>query len=108
VSDEGCSTSSPITVTVQLPDFYIPNTFTPNGDGINDVFTIITGNSVVIKKFTIFNRWGGLMYETADITQYWNGFKDSTDVPVGVYYWILEGEQRSKFFRKAGWVTLIR
>ncbi len=107
-TDEGCSTIEPITVTVILPDLSIPNTFTPNGDGINDVFTIMVSNKIQIKNFKVFNRWGDLMYQTADITQYWDGLKGDSKVPVGVYYWVLEGDEEMKFFKKSGWVTVIR
>ncbi len=56
------------------PDFlfYIPNAFTPDGDGVNDTFI---GKGVFIKEFemTIFDRWGNLIYKTTDINKGWDG-----------------------------------
>jgi gliding motility-associated-like protein len=56
------------------PDFlfYIPNAFTPDGDGINDFFT---GKGIYIEEFemSIFDRWGNLIYRSDDITKPWDG-----------------------------------
>jgi gliding motility-associated-like protein len=53
------SVSDKITVTGCPPNYYIPNTFTPNGDGHNDIFTAFTTDAIVnIKKMQIFDRWG--------------------------------------------------
>lgn len=105
---EGCKTISGIDVTVILPDFFIPNAFTPNGDGINDEFTIIMNNKDQVKSFKIFNRWGEIVYETRDVDRYWDGFKNDTKVPVGVYYWLLESEESAAFPKKSGYVSVLR
>lgn len=69
----GCQDFDYHTIIIE-PDFifYIPNAFTPNGDGINDTFT---GKGVFIKDFEmwIFDRWGNQIYNTADINQAWSG-----------------------------------
>jgi gliding motility-associated-like protein len=69
--------------------FYIPNAFTPNGDGTNEVFK---GTGIGIKSYTlmIFDRWGELIFQSDDIEQGWNGtFKDKGGqvVQEGVYVW---------------------
>jgi gliding motility-associated-like protein len=95
-------------VNIILPDFFIPNTFTPNGDGINDLFTIIVSSPSAVKGFKIFNRWGDIVYQTTDITMYWDGLKDNTNVPVGVYYWIVEADESLKHVKKSGYVMVLR
>ncbi|MCE9540495.1 MAG: PKD domain-containing protein, partial [Bacteroidetes bacterium] len=69
----GCVDSAFQTIIIE-PDFvfYIPNVFTPDGDGINDFFT---GKGVYIKEFemSIFDRWGNLIYRSDDISKPWDG-----------------------------------
>jgi gliding motility-associated-like protein len=61
---------------------YVPNSFTPNGDGINDVF-IPVGNAMDPANYhlLIFNRWGEVVFESTDLSQEWEG-----DVKLGEYY----------------------
>ncbi len=66
-------------------DLEIPNVFTPNGDGINDVFTPGKRKGILKMNTSIFNRWGKLIYETNDLQIAWEG-KDFAD---GVYYWLI-------------------
>jgi gliding motility-associated-like protein len=108
VNELGCSVVTPVVADVYIPDIVIPNTFTPNGDGVNDVFSILINAGIKIKLFKIFNRWGNEVYHTSDITQYWDGLSKNTMVPVGVYYWILEGETDSKRYTRSGSVTVLR
>ncbi len=69
ITDEnGCVTSDDITVFVNKPrDVYIPNVFSPNGDGTNDVFMIFGGRDVAkVHSFLVFNRWGEAIFEVYD------------------------------------------
>lgn len=71
---------------------YVPNSFTPNGDGVNDVFKpVLTGAIPTHFEFLIFNRWGELIWETQDLEQGWNGFlqKQGTEAPSALYSWKL-------------------
>ncbi|MDO8998597.1 MAG: PKD domain-containing protein [Bacteroidota bacterium] len=67
---------------------YVPNTFTPNGDGLNDGFTAKGYN---INKFTlqIYDRWGHLLFETNDIENKWDGRTRNSDEPIkqDIYVW---------------------
>lgn len=76
-----------------FPDFniYIPNTFTPNGDKINDNFYVY-GNGIKTVNMLIFNRWGELIYETDNIEVGWNGLIGSsqTEAAQGVYVYKIE------------------
>ncbi|MBA3665389.1 MAG: gliding motility-associated C-terminal domain-containing protein [Bacteroidetes bacterium] len=89
-------------------DVYIPNTFTPNSDGHNDLF-IVRGLKVQEVYFAVYNRWGEMVFETTDKTKGWDGIYKGRPADVGVFGWYLRvkcfnGEET---FRK-GNVTLIR
>jgi gliding motility-associated-like protein len=74
-------------VVVPLPDpiVYIPNVFTPNGDGSNDTFTIDTDFAESI-EIQIFNRWGNVVKEINGLNETWNGMVDSNEASDGVYF----------------------
>lgn len=70
----------------ELINVFFPNAFTPNGDGNNDEFKVVT-NTIDIELFSlsIFNRWGALVYQTNDITQGWDGTFNGTVCQSGSY-----------------------
>ena len=75
------------------PLYNLPNVFTPNGDEHNDLFTPIFPYQFIDHiDMHIFNRWGGLVFETNDPNINWNGkdFKSGKDCPDGVYYYTCE------------------
>ncbi len=87
----------------------VPNVFTPNNDGVNDVFTLtITGIDEL--KVNIYNRWGNLVYEQTGKDISWDGKnKNGDDVTDGVYYYLIDyncenGEQK----RESGFVVVSR
>ncbi len=92
-SPVGCMGSDSVYIKLtseEIPefDFYIPNAFSPNGDGINDSFKIISPNSTFnIQHSTlgIYDRWGGLIIETDGIVNGWDGKKNGKECPGGVY-----------------------
>jgi gliding motility-associated-like protein len=70
----------------------IPNVFTPNSDGMNDVFNI-AGSDVVDLKMHIYNRWGELLFETNQINEGWDGrTSNGINVPEGTYFYLLNIE----------------
>jgi gliding motility-associated-like protein len=96
-----------------LSTYYIPNTFTPDEDGINDVFNI-KGTNISIDHFdmSIFNRWGELIFETTDLKLGWNGkTKTQALAEEGVYTYLLNFQLLSSPGNpstKTGKITLIR
>jgi gliding motility-associated-like protein len=95
------------------PAVFIPNTFTPNGDGINDIFKISLSDSELDDYlFSVYNRWGDLIFETTDPTQGWNGAANGSDyfVPPGLYPYYVKysGICQSETLEEKGFVTLIR
>lgn len=91
------------------PEIYVPNTFTPNGDGANDVF-LVRGPNFAIFYFAVYNRWGQLLFETTDPSEGWDGtFKGkSSDPGVFGYYIRAKCSENSEEIFKKGNVTLIR
>jgi gliding motility-associated-like protein len=92
-SQVGCTGSDSVYVKLvseEIPEFnfYVPNAFSPNNDGINDSFKIIFPNSKFIiqnLKLSIFNRWGEEIFYSDDISLGWDGKKNGNDCPGGVY-----------------------
>ncbi|MEC7863560.1 MAG: PKD domain-containing protein, partial [Bacteroidota bacterium] len=72
-SNDGCSSEMIKTVYIN-PEytFFIPDAFTPNGDGVNDVFAA-EGNRILSFEMQIFDRWGGIIFESASIDLGWDG-----------------------------------
>lgn len=101
VSDlNGCKSTDALNIVVDADrNVYIPNVFSPNGDGTNDLF-FITGNANQIKRvtqFTIFNRWGGVVYEAQDFSlndpaNGWDGHDRDKLVNPGVFTYVVEVE----------------
>jgi gliding motility-associated-like protein len=74
------------------PKYDVPNIFTPNGDGLNDLLNPFPYRFIDHIKFTVYNRWGGKVYETDDIDLNWNGKKDGSgnELAPGVYFYICD------------------
>lgn len=72
--------------------YYVPNAFTPDGDGYNQTFKPIftSGFDLYNFHFTIFNRWGEILFESYDSTKGWNGNYGGIPCQDGVYTWKVE------------------
>lgn len=73
-------------------DVYVPNIFSPNQDGTNDFFKPYFSEDIGIiedYKFSIFDRWGALLFETNDVNERWDGIFKSKPMNVGVYTWVI-------------------
>ncbi len=84
-NQEGCIDTTYETVLV-VKDVVVPNAFSPNGDGINDVFKIANLNLFENSKLLIFNRWGNELYSSDNYKNNWDG----GDAPAGTYFYILD------------------
>jgi gliding motility-associated-like protein len=109
----GCSGTDTITLSRQCPTkIYAPTAFSPNKDGINDIF-FLYAEDVISYDLKIFDRWGNLVFKTTDLLEGWNGQYRGNDVDPGIFVWMasIEGYRRNgKTFieTKSGTVTLIR
>lgn len=81
---------------------YVPNVFTPNGDGNNDYFEV-KHNGIFDFNIQIYNRWGELLYESKDLDFRWNGEYKGTIVSSGSYVYVIRGE-----YNKKGTLTILR
>ncbi len=96
------------------PQFYIPNVFSPDENGVNDVFTVVTDlpEEVIAMTGSIYDRWGNLVYSSTSTSFTWNGRLKDEEMNPGVYAYVihirynsLSGETEEVF---TGDVTLIR
>lgn len=83
----GCSATDEITVFVQY-EYAIANVFTPNGDGLNDIFQLHADFITSIELY-IYNRWGELVYSTNDMRNGWDGTMKGKQAEVGTYNYVL-------------------
>ncbi|HOM91255.1 MAG TPA: gliding motility-associated C-terminal domain-containing protein, partial [Bacteroidia bacterium] len=102
-----------ITKTIEVTDqfsYYVPNSFSPNADGRNDVFTS-QGTNIVSERMAIYNRWGMKIFESSAFPFNWNGRMQNTgdELPRGIYvYTISITDKFGKGHSYNGTVTLIK
>jgi gliding motility-associated-like protein len=102
-----CAADKSVTVTV-LTDIYIPSSFSPNGDGINDFFRIPPGTSFQLDNFYIYDKGGNLIFKTSDVNKGWNGFYKGIAVAGGNYVYMIKGTSNSKKLLLKGNIFLVR
>jgi gliding motility-associated-like protein len=103
-----CTGTDSIQIRV-LNDYAVPNIFTPNGDGLNDLFEIAIDNeNIELVKFEIYNRWGDLIHK--DISKPWDGTFNGVKQPAGsyVYQAVLKRKKSGEEIVLKGDVTLLR
>jgi gliding motility-associated-like protein len=97
-NESGCSNVANITLVPCDIELLIPNAFTPNGDGLNDEFGPLVPQTI-LENYTmlIYNKWGQLLFETNEISDYWNGTFNGKLVQQDVYTYIITYELPSYF-----------
>lgn len=116
IDSDGCSSEATISVDIRFDiDLFVPNSFTPNDDGINDYFNVYNvKNNLVSDRFQIYNRFGDIIYNGRQIPlnnpiEGWNGKVSNEIQPEGVYIYVItfmDEEGRKQVFK--GDVTLLR
>jgi gliding motility-associated-like protein len=100
---------SPAEVHFAMINIYVPKVFTPNGDGTNDVLKPILVGISSFHYFSVYNRWGNLLFTTQDPNSGWDGRVRGVPQPVETYLWIAEGvDMKGKKVIQKGMVSLIR
>jgi len=84
---------------LELDEYVIPNVFTPNGDDFNQTF--ILDEDLMGSTLFVYNRWGKLVYESADYQNNWN----ASELAPGVYYYLVRGDCIEP---KKGWVSVVK
>jgi len=106
----GCTDTATILIVVKEDyEVYIPNIFSPNGDGVNDEFTPMDFGAAKDIEAMIFNKWGELIFRTDKLQHGWDGTYKGKDCDVGVYTYFIRGSYLNGTpYKKTGSVTLIR
>lgn len=87
---------------------FIPNTFTPNNDGVNDEFVVSITN-IKSYKIQIFNRFGMHLFSSEDQSNHWKGTYDNEPLPVGTYYYVIQAiDFNDQTTKKSGSVTILK
>lgn len=113
-NDKGCTAKDTVSIAVLCNEskIYIPNAFTPNGDGNNDRFTLKGSGIKTVKSLRIFDRFGSLIFEKKnfavnDPSAAWDGKVKGVLVPVGTYVYLAELSCDTKSFVRKGSVTVL-
>ena len=105
----GCTTIDNVLVRAFDVNLYVPNVFSPNGDGVNDVLYVNLINIKQLKFFRIYDRWGKKLFETNDPTQGWDGKWNGALQHIDTYTWVAEAlDNNGTYVTKSGNVTLLR
>ncbi|MEL7119880.1 MAG: gliding motility-associated C-terminal domain-containing protein [Bacteroidota bacterium] len=95
----GCSMDTSVVLQEKNCPVYVPNSFSPNGDGVNDRFQVFSNYdpTTVIKKYSIYDRWGELIYTARNFTLsdsnlFWDGNYNSQKMNAGVFVYVIEVE----------------
>lgn len=113
-SHNTCILQDSLSISVSVEDcnfsVYVPNAFTPNGDGHNEAFGPHINGEVADYQFLIFNRWGELIFETNEVNTGWDGTIAGRAAESEVYVWKLnmKSANTGEFVHKVGHVVLIR
>ena len=101
----GCQAVQEIQVIDECPDIKIPNTFTPNGDGINDTWDIIGLEYDPTTIVKVFSRYGNKVYESKGYGKPWNGEYVGRKLTTGTYYYIITAKSGKQTY--SGYLTII-
>ncbi len=105
----GCIGNDKVFVQVYPDGYQIPNAFSPNGDGLNDVFRVIPAGIAYTEWFRIFNRYGQLVFETNQWLKGWDGTFQGKKQPIGNYVWVLKGvDKNNRTVELKGTIMLIQ
>jgi gliding motility-associated-like protein len=100
---------SPARVLFAPVNIYVPRVFTPNGDGTNDILKPILVGITSFHYFSVYNRWGNLLFTTENAANGWDGTFKGVPQPVETYLWIAEGvNNQGKTIVQKGMVSLVR
>jgi gliding motility-associated-like protein len=107
----GCTNADSVTINVQFVgkgQFLMPNSFTPNGDGVNDCFGIKSWGPVQELEFSVFNRFGERVFHTTKPTECWDGTHKKATQGVNVFVYMIKAKATCGSIERKGTVTLLR
>jgi gliding motility-associated-like protein len=91
-----------------IPDLliYVPNSFTPNDDGLNDKFGAV-GEGIIEYNMQIFNVWGNLVFESKNPSTQWDGKHNGLLCAEGAYTYLISAKSEKRRLKKSGSINLI-
>lgn len=102
-----CILLDTLIIKLSLEEIAMPNVISPNGDGIND-YLLIENECKYHLEFTVFSRWGAIIYNSNSEIIQWNGFTNAgIKVSTGVYYYIIKSSENVDRFSKAGYIHVM-
>jgi gliding motility-associated-like protein len=105
VSNDGCGTATGSVFVRVYQKLMIPNAFSPNGDGINDLWKITPIDAYTNAEITVFDRYGQTVFHTTNFAP-WNGTINGKPLPVGTYYYLID--LKVNLPKLSGWVEVLR
>jgi gliding motility-associated-like protein len=103
IDNNGCTASQTINITSYCAEIKFANTFTPNGDGVNDTWVIAgLDNGTTVK---VYNRAGVMVFNSVGYSKPWDGSYNGQKLPKGTYYYIIVAKDSTQIL--SGWVTII-
>lgn len=110
VANNGCSKTFELALQIQEcgNGLLMPDAFTPNSDGRNDLFRIPPNSALELDEFLVYNRWGHIVFRTKNQALGWNGTEGSKRCPAGTYVYLVKGKLRSRAILAKGSLTLVR
>ena len=106
-NDKGCSAAATTTIKI-FTGLYMPNAFTPNDDGMNDLFRIPPMTNLTLKEFSVYDRWGNRIFTTKNQNKGWDGTFNGKKQNTGVYTYFIKSIINSKEVLLKGNFTLVR
>tara|TARA_B100001057_G_C22674969_1_gene881432 strand:+ start:133 stop:609 length:477 start_codon:yes stop_codon:yes gene_type:complete len=107
--NEQITSTSNIVIVEKPYAIYAPNAFSPDGDGLNDVFNV-TGQGIIDFEMEIFNRWGQMVFKSYTLEDKWDGTFRGKDLPTGTYVYKIKiisyGENQKTV--QSGTISLVR
>jgi len=112
VTNGDCISTAQVTVVSDCSLLTVPNIFSPNGDGVNDRFEVVTAGLLEF-DLTIYNRWGDAIFTSRDPLNQWDGRWKGDEVPAGTYFYTLKavdftGRDVVAGGQNSGYITLVR
>lgn len=109
IDSNGCKSMD--SIYIQVTDnklLFVPNAFSPNGDGQNDAFLPKYNCDLDYVVFSVYNRFGQRVFTTGNKFVGWTGLQNGKDADAGTYFWVITGKDNSGKITRRGDVTLIR
>ena len=106
--DDVCEYTVYACLFISHSNIWVPNVFTPNGDGVNDEFKVAY-RSIESYRCRIYNQWGRKVYDSTDITKGWDGTIGGSQASIGAYFYIIDAKGTDgKVWKKRGDINLVR